>query len=263
MLRHARVSCGEVAMLRWTFVGGLAWLSVLSAGCGDDDGAGTKVSDIAGKTPTSQGTAATGDSPSIGISGDNTGRGASSGGGSGGNSAAGNGSAGLDDGNGNGNGNNGNAGDGSAGADDAGSASAGNGGNAGVPGSGGNASAAGRCNLVCALGTHCALVDVTCIQAPCNPVPQCVGNTGSAGTGGGTVGAVCGTRGAGPCADGQFCNHPIGADCGRADAPGSCEQIPSVCTREFQPVCGCDGATYSNACGAASAGVSIERDGEC
>ena len=32
---------------------------------------------------------------------------------------------------------------------------------------------------------------------------------------------------------------------------------------DYTPVCGCDGETYSNACNAAGAGVSLQAEGEC
>jgi len=76
-------------------------------------------------------------------------------------------------------------------------------------------------------------------------------------------GAVCGGLLGASCGDGEFCNFPIEAQCGAADQTGTCEVIPEFCTEQFDPVCGCDGETYGNACIAASAGVSVVSEGEC
>jgi hypothetical protein len=76
---------------------------------------------------------------------------------------------------------------------------------------------------------------------------------------------VCGTRGVNivTCPAGQFCNFPIGNFCGRTDMGGACMFIPEACAEIYDPVCGCDGNTYGNACEAAEQSVSVETNGAC
>lgn len=78
-----------------------------------------------------------------------------------------------------------------------------------------------------------------------------------------SAGAVCGSRGLAPCPAGTFCNFPAGSECGATDRGGRCEPVPEMCTREFRPVCGCDGNTYPTACVANSSSVSVAHDGPC
>jgi len=61
------------------------------------------------------------------------------------------------------------------------------------------------------------------------------------------------------CPNGSYCASPEG----KCNAVGTCTPKPKACTKELKQVCGCDNNTYSNACGAASAGVNVASQGSC
>ena len=61
------------------------------------------------------------------------------------------------------------------------------------------------------------------------------------------------------CEIGELCQKPDG----RCAAPGQCSSRPQLCTREHDPVCGCDRISYSSACEAWAAGASVARRGAC
>lgn len=73
---------------------------------------------------------------------------------------------------------------------------------------------------------------------------------------------ACGGLAGEQCAEGYFCEYKVG-ECLIPDIQGICRPVPEICTRERDPVCGCDVKTYSNACEAHRAGVSILAPGEC
>lgn len=65
------------------------------------------------------------------------------------------------------------------------------------------------------------------------------------------------------CAAGSYCEFTATQRCGMADQMGTCEVQPQMCTAQYDPVCGCNGKTYSNGCAANAAGTSVASKGAC
>ncbi len=76
------------------------------------------------------------------------------------------------------------------------------------------------------------------------------------------VPAAVGPLAGGTCDPGEVCVPPEGI-CEMPIDGGVCVRLPDACPAVVLPVCGCDGATYGNACEALRAGVTVAHPGPC
>jgi hypothetical protein len=67
------------------------------------------------------------------------------------------------------------------------------------------------------------------------------------------------------CFNNDHCRHDLFCAkwVGVCDGLGMCVPRPQACPEIYDPVCGCDGLTYSNDCFANAAGVNILHEGPC
>jgi hypothetical protein len=114
--------------------------------------------------------------------------------------------------------------------------------------------------------TLCGVAILACSGSSSTGVPANNSNDVTSSGGGassGGSGKSCGGMTGAACAATEYCDYALDAICGAADQTGTCKAKPTVCADLYSPVCGCDDATYANACEANAKGISVGKTGAC
>lgn len=75
-------------------------------------------------------------------------------------------------------------------------------------------------------------------------------------------GEMCGGFAGIKCDNGLWC-EPEPGKCGVADVGGTCVTVPTLCPKDFNPVCGCGNLPFGNDCERRATKVAKASDGAC